>query len=71
MRSRSVYTPSLIVAPAVDVQYHADDTLGDRHADTLQARILARLASDADGYDIPVLVTRNERKSTATYPTTI
>jgi hypothetical protein len=58
---KSPYTPSLIVAPAVDVQYRADDTLGDRHADTLQARTLARLATYADGYDIPVLVTRSER----------
>ena len=57
----SPYTPSLIVAPAVDVQYRADDTLGDHHADTLQARTLARLATYADGYDIPVLVTRSER----------
>ena len=54
-------SPSLIVAPAVDIQYRADDTLGDRHADTLQARTLARLATYADSYDIPVLVTRNER----------
>ena len=54
----SPYTPSLIVAPAVDAQYRANDTLGDRHANTLQARTLARLATYADGYDIPVLVTR-------------
>ncbi|CDK40659.1 uncharacterized protein BN903_41 [Halorubrum sp. AJ67] len=54
----SPYTPSLIVAPAVDAQYRADDTLGDRHANTLQARTLTRLATYADGYDIPVLVTR-------------
>jgi len=39
----------------------ADDTLGETHAETLQARTLARLATYADGYDIPVLVTRNER----------
>jgi len=57
----SLCTPSLIVAPAVDVQYRADDTLEDRHADTLQVRTLARLATYADGYDIPVLVTRSER----------
>jgi len=57
----SPYTPSLIVAPAVDIQYCADDTLGDRHADTLQARTLTRLATYADGYDVPVLVTRSER----------
>jgi len=31
------------------------------HAETLHARTLARLATYADGYDIPVLVTRNER----------
>ena len=56
--AESPYTPAIIVAPAVDVQYRADDTLGDRHADTLQSRTLARLATYADGYDIPVLVTR-------------
>jgi hypothetical protein len=55
------YTPSLVVAPAIDAQYRDDDTLGDVHAETLQARALARLATYADGYDIPVLVTRNER----------
>jgi hypothetical protein len=54
-------TPALIVAPAVDAQYRSDDTLGETHAATLQARTLARLATYADGYDIPVLVTRNER----------
>jgi hypothetical protein len=57
----SHHTPALIVAPAVDAQYRADDTLGETHAKTLQARTLARLATYADGYDIPVLVTRNER----------
>jgi len=57
----SPHTPALIVAPAVDAQYRADDTLGETHAETLQARTLARLATYADGYDIPVLVTRNER----------
>jgi len=57
----SPHTPALIVAPAVDVQYRADDTLGETHAATLQARTLARLATYADGYDIPVLVTRNVR----------
>ena len=57
----SPHTPSLIVAPAVDALYRADDTLGETHAKTLQARTLARLATYADGYDIPVLVTRNER----------
>ncbi|WP_436936517.1 hypothetical protein [Halovenus marina] len=55
------YTPSLIVAPAIDAQYRGDDTLGDAHAETLQSRALARLATYAEGYDIPVLVTRNER----------
>ena len=57
----SPHTPALIVAPAVDAQYRADDTLGETHAKTLQARTLAQLATYADGYDIPVLVTRNER----------
>ncbi|MFC7325967.1 hypothetical protein ACFQMF_15475 [Halorubrum rutilum] len=57
----SPHTPALIVAPAVDAQYRADDTLGETHAKTLQARTLARLATYAEGYDIPVLVTRNER----------
>jgi hypothetical protein len=55
----SPHTPSLIVAPAVDAQYRGDDTLGPAHAETLQARTLARLASYADGYDVPVLVTRS------------
>ncbi|WP_369333267.1 MULTISPECIES: hypothetical protein [unclassified Haloferax] len=54
----SPHTPALIIAPAVDAQYRADDTLGGAHAKTLQARTLARLATYADGYDIPVLVTR-------------
>jgi len=57
----SPHTPALIVAPAVDAQYRADDTLGETHAKTLQARTLARLVTYAEGYDIPVLVTRNER----------
>jgi len=57
----SPHTPSLIVVPAVDAQYRADDTLGDAHTETLQARTLARLTTYAEGYDIPVLVTRSER----------
>jgi hypothetical protein len=57
----SPHTPALIIAPAVDAQYRADDTLGGAHAKTLQARTLARLATYADGYDIPVLVTRAQR----------
>jgi len=56
----SPYTPSLIVAPAIDTQYRADDTLGEAHAETLQARALAKLATYAEGYDIPVLVTRSK-----------
>jgi hypothetical protein len=55
----SPHTPSLIVAPAVDAQYRSDDTLGEGHAETLQARTLARLATYADGYDVPVLLTRS------------
>ena len=57
----SPHTPSLIVTPAVDAQYRADDTLGETHAKTLQARTLARLATYVEGYDIPVLVIRNEQ----------
>jgi hypothetical protein len=57
----SPYTPALIVAPAVDAQYRADDTLSETHAKTLQARTLARLATYAEGYDTPVLVTRAQR----------
>ncbi len=57
----SPHTPSLIVAQAVDAQYRSEDTLREEHAKTLQARTLAQLATYADGYDIPVLVTRNER----------
>ena len=53
--------PSLIVAPAVDAQYRTDDTLGEAHAETLQARTLARLTTYAEGYNVPVLVTRSER----------
>jgi len=60
-KDASPHTPSLIVAPAVDAQYRADDTLGETHAKTLQARTLARLATYAEGYDIPVLVTRTQR----------
>jgi len=55
----SPYTPSLIVAPAVDAQYRSDDTLSEQHAEILQARTLARLAAYADSYDVPVLVTRS------------
>ncbi|RKD86269.1 hypothetical protein [Halopiger aswanensis] len=57
----SPHTPSLLVVPAVDVQYRADDTLREAHSETLQARTLARLATYAEGYDIPVLVTRSKR----------
>jgi hypothetical protein len=55
----SAHTPSLIVAPAVDAQYRGEDSLNETHAETLQARTLARLAAYADGYDVPVLVTRS------------
>ncbi|MDB9253928.1 hypothetical protein [Halorubrum ezzemoulense] len=55
----SPHTPSLIVAPAVDIQYRSDDTLSEQHAEILQARTLARLATYADSYDVPVLVTRS------------
>ncbi|MDB2287106.1 hypothetical protein PM038_17970 [Halorubrum ezzemoulense] len=55
----SPHTPSLIVAPALDAQYRSDETLSEQHAETLQARTLARLATYADSYDVPVLVTRS------------
>jgi len=55
----SSHSPSLIIAPAVDIQYRGDDTLKGADAATLLARTLARLATYADGYDVPVLVTRS------------
>jgi hypothetical protein len=67
----SPHTPALIVAPAVDAQYRADDTLGETHAKILQARTLARLATYADGYDIPVLVTRTQRDDFTAPVTTV
>jgi hypothetical protein len=54
----SALTPSLIVVPAIDTQSRTADTLGQRHAETLQARTLAQAATYADGYDVSVLVTR-------------
>jgi hypothetical protein len=56
----SRHTPSLIVAPALDTLYRADDTLADTHADTLLARVLARLRDYGASYDVPVLVTRTD-----------
>lgn len=63
----SSHTPSLLVVPSIDVQYRSDETLRGTHAETLQARTLARLATYAEGYDIPVLVTRS-RKDEFTAP---
>jgi hypothetical protein len=60
-------SPALVVAPAVDAQYRADDTLGTRQAETLQTRALARLRRYADDYDVPVIVTRS-RADTFTTP---
>jgi hypothetical protein len=57
----SPHTPALIVAPAVDAQYRAEDTLSETHTKTHQARVLAQLATYADGYNIPVLVSRAQR----------
>ncbi|WP_284010317.1 MULTISPECIES: hypothetical protein [Haloarcula] len=51
--------PTLVVAPALDTFYRANETLGDERAKTLQTRGLAALARYADGYDVPVLVTRS------------
>jgi hypothetical protein len=55
---RSPRTPSLVVAPAFDALYRADDTLDEADARTLQARGLARLAACARAFDAPVLLTR-------------
>ena len=60
-KDTSPHTPAPIIAPAVDAQYRADDTLRNTHAKSLQIRTLARLAIYADGCEIPVLVTQNER----------
>lgn len=57
---QSSTTPSLIVAPTLDGQYRADDTLGGDHAEALQARALARLAASAQKYDATVLLTRTD-----------
>ena len=54
----SPLTPSLIVVPALDAHYRGADALSTEQAGTLQARVLARLSSLADGYDVPVLFTR-------------
>ena len=51
-------TPSLLVVPALDAQYR-DESLGSEAADTLQARVLARLSKYARGYECSVLVTRS------------
>ena len=59
-------TPSLIVAPAIDAQYRADDTLSETHAETLQTRTLAKLTAYASAYDVPVLVTRSKHDSFTT-----
>jgi len=53
----SPLTPSVIVVPAVDALYRADDTLGSDQAQTLLTRGLARLRRIADSYDVPVLLT--------------
>jgi hypothetical protein len=53
-------TQSLVVDPAVDALYRADDTLGDAQTHRLLARSLARLRQYADAYDVPVLCTRTE-----------
>ena len=60
-QDRSPHTPSLIVAPAVDAQYRANDSLGERYATTLQARTLTMLRAYAEDYDVPVPLTRSER----------
>ena len=52
-------TPSVLVVPGLDAQYR-DDSLESKTAETLQARVLARLSKYARGYDCPVLVTRSK-----------
>ena len=52
--------PSLIVVPAIDALYRTADSLSASEAKTLQARAIARIAAYAEGYDVPVLVTRTE-----------
>ncbi|WP_436932466.1 hypothetical protein [Halosimplex halobium] len=54
-------TPALVIAPAVDALYRADDTLGDAQTRRLLARSLARLRQYADAYDVPVLCTRTKQ----------
>ncbi|WP_436909014.1 hypothetical protein [Halosimplex marinum] len=54
-------TPSLVVVPAVDALYRADDTLCDAQTRRLLARSLARLHQYADAYDVPVLCTRTKQ----------
>lgn len=52
---------SLLVVPAVDARYRAEDTLAKRQASTLLSRTLARLRAYVERYDARVLVTRTER----------
>ena len=63
---RARQPPALIVVPAVDAQYRADDTLEESHAATLQARSLAWVATYAERYEVPVLVTRTDRDAFTT-----
>ncbi|MFB6252143.1 MAG: hypothetical protein ABEI27_10755 [Halobellus sp.] len=58
VREETPVTPSLVVVPALDAQYRGADTISERQAATLQARVLARLTAYAEAYDIPVLLTR-------------
>ncbi len=53
-------TPVLLVVPVLDAHYREEDTLPDEHGQTLQARVLARLQRYAEGYDVPVLITRSD-----------
>lgn len=56
----SPVTPSLIVVPVLDAQYREEDSLPDEHGRTLQARVLARFHRYAEGYEVPVLITRTD-----------
>jgi hypothetical protein len=57
-QTRNPHTPALIVVPAVDAHYRGADRLAEAQAQRLQARVLARLSSIADAFEVPVLLTR-------------
>jgi hypothetical protein len=54
----SVDDCALLVAPALDARYRAEDSLSSTNAEMLQARAIAQLRSQSKADDAPVLVTR-------------